>query len=127
MGDDEELLSLAAKAGCVGVFVGFESPTPEGLAEVGKKFNIVRGRDMRTTVQSIRRHRILVVGSFIIGLDTDSVGIGWHIADAATRYGVDMLNALFLTPLPGTKLWEKVQRRTGSTQTTIRATGGITR
>jgi radical SAM superfamily enzyme YgiQ (UPF0313 family) len=26
--DDEELLALAAKAGCRGVFIGFESPTP---------------------------------------------------------------------------------------------------
>jgi radical SAM superfamily enzyme YgiQ (UPF0313 family) len=33
MADDEELLALAAKAGCKGVFVGFESPTAEGLAE----------------------------------------------------------------------------------------------
>ena len=29
--NDEELLALAAKAGCSGVFIGFESPTPEGL------------------------------------------------------------------------------------------------
>ena len=29
-GDDEELLSLAAKAGCIGVFIGFESISPEG-------------------------------------------------------------------------------------------------
>ncbi|HPB32712.1 MAG TPA: radical SAM protein, partial [Candidatus Sumerlaeota bacterium] len=27
--DDEELLTLAVKAGCRGVFIGFESPTPE--------------------------------------------------------------------------------------------------
>ncbi len=33
-GDDEELLALAAKAGCRGVFIGFESPTPEGLLEL---------------------------------------------------------------------------------------------
>lgn len=110
MGDDEELLSLAASAGCVGVFVGFESATPQGLAEVGKKFNIVRGRDMAAAVQRIQRHRILVVGSFIIGLDTDGRGIGRRIADAGSRYGVDVLNALFLTPLPGTRLWEKMKQ-----------------
>ena len=38
--DDEELLVLAAKAGCRGVFIGFESPTPEGLRELGKKINL---------------------------------------------------------------------------------------
>jgi len=108
MADDEELLDLAARAGCVGVFIGFESPTAEGLAEIGKKFNILRGRDIPASVRRIRRHGILVVGSFIIGLDSDGEGIGRRVADAASAYGVDLLNALFLTPLPGTFLWKKM-------------------
>jgi len=107
--DDEELLTLAAKAGCRGVFIGFESPTQEGLREVGKKFNLSKGRDFRASVRRIQRHHILVVGSFIIGLDVDEPGIGRRIADVATQYGVDNLNALFLTPLPGTRLWEKMR------------------
>ncbi len=108
MGDDAELLALAANAGCVGVFIGFESPTPEGLAEVGKKFNLVKGRDARASVRRIQQHGILVAGSFIIGLDNDGRGIGRRIADAGSRYGLDILNTLFLTPLPGTRLWDKM-------------------
>jgi len=107
--DDEELLALAAKAGCSGVFIGFESPTPEGLLELGKKFNLQKGRDFRASVRRIQRHGIIVVGSFIIGLDIDQPGIGKHIAEAAGRYGVDNLNALFLTPLPGTRLWDQMK------------------
>jgi radical SAM superfamily enzyme YgiQ (UPF0313 family) len=107
--DDEELLELAAKAGCRGVFIGFESPTAAGLAEVGKKFNLLKGRNFRTSVRRIQRHNILVVGSFIIGLDSDKPGIGRGIAKAAVSYGVDILNALFLTPLPGTRLWDKMK------------------
>lgn len=107
-GDDEELLALAAKAGCRGVFIGFESPTAEGLLELGKKFNLLKGRDFRASVRRIQRHNILVVGSFIIGLDSDKPGIGKRIAAAATQYGVDNLNAMFLTPLPGTRLWERM-------------------
>jgi len=106
--DDEELLTLAAKAGCRGVFIGFESPTPEGLLEIGKKFNLVKGRDFRASVRRIQQHNILVVGSFIIGLDIDEPGIGKRIAEAARRYGVDNLNVLFLTPLPGTRLWDQM-------------------
>jgi radical SAM superfamily enzyme YgiQ (UPF0313 family) len=107
--DDEELLSLAAKAGCSGVFIGFESPSPEGLRELGKKFNLLKGRDFRASVRRIQRHNILVAGSFIIGLDIDEPGIGKRIAEVASRYGVDNLNALFLTPLPGTRLWEQMK------------------
>ena len=109
MADDEELLDLAAKAGCQGVFIGFESPTAAGLAEVGKKFNLLKGRDFRASVRRIHRHNILVVGSFIMGLDADEPGIGRRIARAASRYGVDILNALFLTPLPGTRLWDQMK------------------
>ena len=107
--DDEELLALAAKAGCKGVFIGFESPTPEGLQELGKKFNIMKGRDFRASVRRIQRHKILVVGSFIIGLDVDKAGIGNRVAETASEYGVDSLNALYLTPLPGTRLWDQMK------------------
>jgi radical SAM superfamily enzyme YgiQ (UPF0313 family) len=107
--DDEELLALAAKAGCIGVFIGFETPTPKGLLEIGKKFNLLKGRDFRASVRRIQRHGILVAGSFIIGLDIDEPGIGKRIAEAAGRYGVDHLNALFLTPLPGTRLWDQMK------------------
>jgi radical SAM superfamily enzyme YgiQ (UPF0313 family) len=106
--DDEELLDLAAKAGCRGVFIGFESPVPEGLVEVGKKFNLLKSRDFRDSVRRIQRHGILAVASFIIGLDIDKPGIGKLIAQTARGYGVDYLNVLFLTPLPGTQLWDQM-------------------
>jgi len=107
--DDEELLVLAAKAGCRGVFIGFESLSPEGLQEIGKKFNLLKGRDFRASVRRIQRHNILVVGSFIIGLDIDEPGIGKRIAEVARQYGVDNINVLFLTPLPGTRLWDQMK------------------
>jgi radical SAM superfamily enzyme YgiQ (UPF0313 family) len=106
--DDEELLTLAAKAGCSGVFIGFESPTPEGLRELGKKFNLLKGRDFRASVRRIQQHNMMVLGSFILGLDLDEPGIGKRIAEVASHYGVDSLNVLFLTPLPGTRLWDQM-------------------
>ncbi len=109
MADDEELLRLAAQAGCAGVFIGFESPNVAGLIEVHKKFNIQKGRDFRASVRRVQRHGILVCGSFIMGLDVDEPGIGREIADAANRYGVDIMNVLFLTPLPGTSLWDRME------------------
>ena len=109
MADDDELLALAARAGCAGVFIGFESPTVAGLKEVGKKFNLLKGRDLAASVRRIQRHRILVAGSFIMGLDTDEPGIGDRIAATAANYGVDILNTLFLTPLPGTRLWDDLE------------------
>ena len=50
-----------------------------------------------------------MAGSFIIGLDADEPGIGRRIAETARWYGVDNLNVLFLTPLPGTRLWDQMK------------------
>jgi radical SAM superfamily enzyme YgiQ (UPF0313 family) len=111
MADDEELLTLAAKAGCTGVFVGFESLTAEGLRGLGGKRLILKGRDLAASIRRIQRHKILVAGSFIMGLETDEPGIGRRIAEAAIHYGVDVLNTLFLTPLPGTRLWDQMESR----------------
>jgi len=107
--DDEELLALAAKAGCCGVFIGFETTTPEGLAEIGKKFNLANKRDLRESVRRIQRHKMLVTGSFILGLDVHEPGIGMQIAAQAEEYGIDILNVLYLTPLPGTALWDQME------------------
>lgn len=107
--DDEELLRLAAKSGCVGIFIGFESSTPEGLLEMNKRFNLRNERDFADSCRRIQSHGIDVCGSFMMGLDVDTPGIGRRVADTATAYGVDLLNLMFMTPLPGTRLWERME------------------
>lgn len=105
--DDKEFLVLAKAAGLRGVFIGFETPQHSGLIELNKKFNIRDSEQIRKSLNRLRRHKILVLGSFIMGLDADKKGIGEKIARAALGYGVDILSLLFLTPLPGTRLWKK--------------------
>ncbi|MDP6154319.1 MAG: hypothetical protein QF785_13135, partial [Phycisphaeraceae bacterium] len=70
-----------------------------------------KGGDLRASVKRIHQHGIVIGGSFIMGLDSDDSGVGRRIADAANHYGVDLLNPVFLTPLPGTRLWEKMQKQ----------------
>ena len=110
IGEDEELLRLLVKAGCVGVFIGFETVSPEGLNEIKKKFNKRQDQqEYRDCVRRIQRHGIVVVGSFIIGLDVDEKGIGKKIAETGMFYDVDALNVLFMTPFPGTRLWKEME------------------
>ena len=109
MADDEELLTLARRAGCIGVFIGFESITADGLLEVHKKYNLHRTVDLRESVRRIQHHHITVAGSFILGLEVDRAGVGHRIAETARLYGLDFLNVLYLTPLPGTGLWKKME------------------
>ncbi len=107
--NDDELLALAAGAGCQGLFIGFESPRPEGVKALAGKSRLCRDRDLGRAVRRIQAHGLLVAGSFIIGLEGDRRGIGRLISDTAEGLGLDLLNVLFLTPLPGTRLWDEVQ------------------
>lgn len=107
--DDDELLRLARQSGCVGIFIGFEAITEEGLKEVHKKFNAKGNRNIKESVGRIQKHGIAVTGNFIIGLDCDQPGIGKQIAETAYAYGLDVSNVLISTPLPGTDLFRKAE------------------
>ena len=88
------------RPGAAGSSLVLNLPHRKGLWRSAKNSICLKRHDFRASVRRIQRHGILVVGSFIIGLDVDEPGIGKHIAGVASHYGVDNLNALFLTPLP---------------------------
>jgi radical SAM superfamily enzyme YgiQ (UPF0313 family) len=105
-GDDDELPMLARAAGCAGVFIGLESTDTESLALIRKDgMSRRRGLDYyRENVGRIRRHGIGVVGSFILGIDTQNMDtIAGDILRFAAETELDGLNPTILTPLPGTR------------------------
>jgi radical SAM superfamily enzyme YgiQ (UPF0313 family) len=105
-GDDEELPALARAAGCGGVFIGLESTDTKSLALIRKDgMSQRRGLDYyRENVARIRRHGIGVVGSFILGIDTQNMEtIVADILRFAEESELDGLNPTILTPLPGTR------------------------
>ena len=105
-GDDDELPRLARAAGCAGVFVGLESTDTESLAFVRKDGTSQR-RGLpyyRENLARIHRHGIGVVGSFMLGIDTQNTDtIVSDILTFAKDVELDALNPTILTPLPGTR------------------------
>jgi radical SAM superfamily enzyme YgiQ (UPF0313 family) len=105
-GDDDELPRMARAAGCAGVFIGLESTDTKSLTLIRKDGTSQRrGLDYyRENVARIRRHGIGVVGSFILGIDTQNMDT---IVDDILRFAedsaLDGLNPTILTPLPGTR------------------------
>lgn len=99
---DEELLDLAARSGCLSIFIGFESITEEGLKSVGKTFN--NGAEYRSNIRKIHRHGIGIIGSFIFGLDHDTPRTFRQTVDFCQRNAIDAANFSILTPYPGTRL-----------------------
>jgi radical SAM superfamily enzyme YgiQ (UPF0313 family) len=105
-GDDDELLKLAREAGCAGVFIGLESTDTASLALIRKDgMSQRRGINYyRENVARIRSHGIGVVGSFILGIDSQNMDtIVDDILTFAAETDLDGLNPTILTPLPGTR------------------------
>jgi radical SAM superfamily enzyme YgiQ (UPF0313 family) len=90
----------------VGVFIGLESTDTRSLALVRKDGTSQRrGVDYyRENVARIRRHGVGVVGSFILGIDTQNMEtLVDDILGFADETELDGLNPTILTPLPGTR------------------------
>lgn len=111
MAEDQELLSLAKQSGCVGVYIGFESPNPDSLREVNKNFNLRFGVEyFKEAVRQIHRAGIGVTGAFILGIDRDKPGAAKMIVDCVKECEIDAGTVLTLTPLPGTELYDQMAK-----------------
>jgi radical SAM superfamily enzyme YgiQ (UPF0313 family) len=108
--EDEELLSLAGRAGCMFALIGFESISEESLKDMKKGINIRVGvENYKKVIRAFHRHGIGVIGSFIIGNDHESPAYYRHLARFVVAAGVDLVNLFILTPLPGTALMERMK------------------
>ncbi len=106
--DDAELLALAKRAGCRGLFVGVETLSAENLRAVGKEFN--DASRMLERLRTIRRAGIGVQAGVIVGMDADDVAVFERTLEFLERARVDALQLNILTPLPGTPLFEDFRR-----------------
>jgi radical SAM superfamily enzyme YgiQ (UPF0313 family) len=111
-GDDEEVLRWASRAGCKMVFLGLEAEDANALQEVHKQLNAQRGINAYTQAfQRIHKAGIAVLGAFIFGMDGDTHDKLQRRANYMIHNrGIDVMQTTFLTPLPGTRLFEKYRR-----------------
>jgi len=76
LGRDPELLDLAARSGCIGLFMGFESLSPESLAEAGKTHNCVQRyeEDVKRIPTAASRSTVPSSSASIMTMKTSSTG-----------------------------------------------------
>jgi radical SAM superfamily enzyme YgiQ (UPF0313 family) len=109
--DDGELLAWAGRAGCKMVFLGLEAEAADALAEVNKTLNLQRGvGSYAEAFRRIHRAGIAVLGAFIFGMDEDTADTLRQRTEFMVRSGIDVMQKTFLTPLPGTRLFDRLQR-----------------
>jgi radical SAM superfamily enzyme YgiQ (UPF0313 family) len=108
-GDNEEVLKYAAKIGCRMVLLGVEAENIDALKEVNKKLNLRIGVDSYKEVfRCINQHGIAVLGAFIYGMDSDTPEALHRRTGYILNSGVDVMQITYLTPLPGTRLFNRL-------------------
>lgn len=105
---DDELMALLEKSGCTTAVIGFESLNERNLAQMKKKWNLKHG-DYATSVQKFQDRGIMIYGSFVFGYDHDTIDSFDLSVEFALRSKFYLANFNPLTPMPGAKLYDRLQ------------------
>ncbi len=106
---DAELLDLASRSGCHGLFIGFESFSQLGLRSWKKYVNV--GKDYLDVVQKLHALGIAVFAGFVLGSDSETPDVFEQTLQFLLEANVDLLQATRLTPFPGTPLFDEMDRQ----------------
>lgn len=108
LGDDREMVKLAAESGCVSVFVGLESVSADSLDETNKNFNLVR--KFEDQIKMFHDYGIMVNPGMVFGFDNDDESVFETAVEFLVRNRVELAYFNILTPLPGTALFDRYSR-----------------
>lgn len=109
--DNEQVIELAAQAGCMYAFIGFETIASEMLTGMKKGINLRIGIDnYRKVVDTFHKYGVGVLGAFIVGNDHESPAYYKELADYLVHSGIDIIQITVLTPLPGTHLMRQLEQ-----------------
>ncbi len=103
-GLDDDLLYLANKSGCIGVFIGFESVSDETLRKHDKSFGKVEL--YKKAIKNIHKNGILIQGSFIFGSDIETKNIFENTLKFVENNKIDGVFFGVYTPLPSTLVYQ---------------------
>lgn len=108
--EDDELVELMGKSGCLGVLIGFESFNPVNLKQMNKTWNTGIQKYERI-LKKLTEHNIFVYGTFIFGYDEDTEETFKTTLDFAMRNNLILAAFNHLMPFPGTPLYNTLKDR----------------
>jgi radical SAM superfamily enzyme YgiQ (UPF0313 family) len=103
--NDDELLDLAKKSGCIGLFIGFESIDENNL--ISNRKNVNKTSSFIEQIKKIRKKKIIVHGAFIFGFENDNTEVFDKTLKFTRNAKLDVANFGILVPYPGTPLYEQ--------------------
>lgn len=102
-----DLIDLAAKAGCDCLLMGIESINKESLQSIHKGFN--KPEQYGELFARLRKAGIIPYASIIFGFDHDTLEQFRYTLEFLMKHKVGLATFTILTPLPGTKLFERLK------------------
>jgi radical SAM superfamily enzyme YgiQ (UPF0313 family) len=112
IGEDDELLDLLERSGCVELLIGLESPVRQGLEgiEPGVNWKLSKFDRYRDSLHNIQKHGIRVNACFILGLDGQTPQIFDMVRDFVREADLFDVQITIQTPFPGTPLFARLER-----------------
>lgn len=105
--NDDELLDLMKRSGCIYVLIGFETLGLTALADMGKRAN--GHTDYRMAVEKLHQLGMIVQGCFILGLDQDDKDVFAKTVQAVHELAIDIPRFAIYTPYPGTSAFLRMK------------------
>ena len=108
---DPELMELMVKSGCLGLVIGFESISPDCIADMHKYTNKKAASEMyREEIAQLRKWGLQTWAAFTVGHDGDTIESIRATCDFAIKNKFTFAAFNILMPYPNTPLYEKLER-----------------
>ncbi len=105
---DDKILDLMYDSGCRMICIGFESLSQKSIDAMNKS-HVNRVKEYKEIINRIHFHQIAILGSFILGNDTDDDTIFEETAGFINETNIAFPVIAALTPFAGTKLYKKLK------------------
>jgi len=106
LGEKHRLLDAFARSGCGALLIGIES-LDDGSNHAHQKFHNPSVRQA-ACIKNIRQAGICVYGSFIYGLDEDTLEMPGMLEEFIEETGIDVPGINLLRPIPGTDVFNRL-------------------
>jgi radical SAM superfamily enzyme YgiQ (UPF0313 family) len=108
LGQDREMINLMTEANLGKVFIGIESPD-EQVLETSRKYHNIKN-PLVESLNNLKKNGMVVMGSFIIGLDGETQGAGERICAFMDQTDIPLAMLGVLQAAPHTSLWDRLER-----------------
>ncbi len=107
---DEEFLQRAKEAGCMALYIGIESINPKTRQTLGKRDRSLTTEQSREIIRMLRRHRIEILASMMVSPDDAEPETFSEMLDFLIKNQVAGLYFFILTPVPNSRLFERLDK-----------------